>query len=234
MLATSDQTKNVECGIATTLEGSFRCLTPSLCPNSTSILQQVAQLQTQNRKLQAKIESGSCSITNQTSNSKNSNNKTQSNKGRPSSNSSVKTSPNSCAGRCSKPAPLGSCQCNSKCSQFGDCCGDYNSVCKNSSAGSRPPTSKPRATPRPSSSKPSPVGRGADPILGAFTEKIFALDQDNVRSQIQINEGCITNLGNPKDCSNDKLFTSVNEQVFRLVTAYPDFRYTRGFASTEL
>jgi len=46
-----------------------------------------------------------------------------------SSSSGVKTSKTSCAGRCGKTAPLGSCQCSTTCYSFGDCCGDYSSVC---------------------------------------------------------------------------------------------------------
>jgi len=40
------------------------------------------------------------------------------------------SSKTSCAGRCGKTAPLGSCQCTKTCFSFGDCCKDYASVCK--------------------------------------------------------------------------------------------------------
>jgi len=43
--------------------------------------------------------------------------------------SSHQTSKTSCAGRCGKTAPLGSCQCSTTCYSFGDCCSDYSSVC---------------------------------------------------------------------------------------------------------
>lgn len=39
----------------------------------------------------------------------------------------------SCAGNCGGESPGGNCFCDSTCSEYGDCCGDYNSVCDGSS-----------------------------------------------------------------------------------------------------
>ncbi|MBV1857250.1 MAG: hypothetical protein KUG77_02485 [Nannocystaceae bacterium] len=41
----------------------------------------------------------------------------------------------SCAGNCGGEAPGGSCFCDSTCTEYSDCCGDYDSVCDGSSDG---------------------------------------------------------------------------------------------------
>jgi len=79
---------------------------------------------------------------------------------------------------------------------------------------------RPSVTPKPSVSgsqtpapRPSAPARTADPVLGAFTEKLLALDQNNARRFITFNQGCTTQVGRSQDCSSQPLFTNLTGDI---------------------
>jgi len=127
--------------------------------------------------------------------------------------------PNSCHGKCGnvfdRKLP---CQCNVGCDKYNNCCKDYVTNCKGSSSGSgspgtagRPSTS---VTSRPLSSGSNKNGV-SDAELGNLFEDLLERDQNNVADLLILNTGCSTRIGNPRDCSNHPLFSSVDSSIFR-------------------
>jgi len=280
LLATSDQTKDIDCGIATNKQGVFLCLSTASCPSVTSVQQRIADLERKNRELEAKLKTGACAKgqddwgqwTTWTKCSKTCNGEQTRRRTCPrgktctgqamdkrscggscggptgAATSSRGASANSCAGRCDKTAGLGQCQCSSTCFSFGDCCPDYAATCgaqnPNSCAGKCgnrfdrkqscqcnldcgdfknccsdfAKTCKSGAQPTPTRSPSTAAVRpatAADPVLGAFTEKLLSLEENNVRDKITIDAGCTTRVGNKRDCSPKPLFTRVDTSIFR-------------------
>lgn len=169
------------------------------------------------------------------------------------SSSGGQSSKTSCAGRCGKTAPLGSCQCSNTCFSFGDCCKDYSSVCgakdpnscsgkcgnifdrklpcqcnvgcdkyKNcckdysttckAGAGSGRPSTSVTSRPPTSGSNKNGV---SDAELVKLFEDLLQRDPNNVADLLILNTGCSTRVGNPRDCSNHPLFSSIDSSIFR-------------------
>jgi len=146
-----------------------------------------------------------------------------------------KTNKNSCENRCGMRGSLGECQCNAGCERFGDCCKDYQQFCGTSSSSSKTTTLKPKlsfsdiakkqtpapaspATQRPlSSSLSCTPSRGTvpDSEIKKFSEHLLKNDENNVARLIQLNTGCSTRVGSPRDCSNQPLFSRVDTSIFR-------------------
>ena len=147
----------------------------------------------------------------------------------------------SCQTRCGQTAPLGQCQCSPECETFGDCCRDFAAVCSVAApttianvvvTTTAPPStlSPTLATPtvRPvaasaATSAPLAVSDGAtDADLADFGERLLALDENNVADKIVLNTGCTTRVGNPNDCSSNRLFEKVIfENIFFMNSFLP-------------
>lgn len=120
--------------------------------------------------------------------------------------------PNSCSGKCGnifdRKLP---CQCNVGCDRYKNCCKDYSTTCKAGSGSGRPSTS---VTSRPPTSGSNKNGVSNAELVKLF-EDLLQRDQNNVADLLILNTGCSTRVGNPRDCSNHPLFSSIDSSIFR-------------------
>ncbi|KAK6173058.1 hypothetical protein SNE40_016592 [Patella caerulea] len=110
----------------------------------------------------------------------------------------VGQSPGSCQGRCGSNLDNSqSCQCNSHCKQFNDCCNDYDILCGGGDDGG--------------------TGSGGD--VTALMEDLWASDVDRfAESEYELNYQSQTNDNDRVDRANSRLFTSLNEARFSRAT----------------
>ena len=80
------------------------------------------------------------------------------------------------------------CQCNAKCSQYDNCCPDYEEEC-GGGGGETTTTTTTTTTPGPGLS---------DQDLITLSEMLIAVDRNNVGGEIELNLQCITTNGNPE------------------------------------
>ena len=125
---------------------------------------------------------------------------------------SSSSSSNSCRGKCGSRYDRSlACQCNNGCSRYSNCCTDYASVCSSSSSTA------------PSQRRPLVWGSGrtTDNELARLSEELLDRDVDNAANkvvnchmlrirlldvQVELDLGCTTRTGNPRDCSPRPLF----------------------------
>ncbi|XP_042873740.1 poly(U)-specific endoribonuclease-like [Penaeus japonicus] len=132
----------------------------------------------------------------------------------------------SCVGRCGVNDGVSGCQCNSVCSNYGDCCSDYNEVCLSCKGrcGEAYVYSKPCQCNNECGSHGNccsdydvECGGGSgggvtDADLKALTEELYSLDVNSVGSQLVLNH---QGQGSSGELAPEPLFASVPESALQ-------------------
>jgi len=111
---------------------------------------------------------------------------------------------NSCRGKCgARYNRTLACQCNNGCSRFSNCCADFATVCSSTSA----PSQRPALV--------WATGRATDNELARLSEELLDRDVDNAANKVELELGCTTRTGNPRDCSPGPLFKRMDQSLLR-------------------
>ncbi|KAF2351957.1 Somatomedin B domain [Trinorchestia longiramus] len=131
----------------------------------------------------------------------------------------------SCVGRCGENDSSQSCQCNTSCENFSDCCSDYEEVCYSCAdrCGDEYIYSAPCHCNDECTSNNNCCddyndlcdgtsgGSVTDADILAISEELSGLDVNNVATEVVIDMQAMTSSGSSQDLSPDPLFVSVPE-----------------------